>query len=375
MTDPGSIAALLTGIAATGLPGAPGKGLSAEIDAAEWPSLRGGLLGHRLTGLAVEAASRGQLLLPDQPLAELLKLQRDAMAMTLVLESRLVELSARLRADDIDFLVLKGPAVAHGYYTDPAWRPFSDLDLLVRQSQWNQTASLLNGMGFARNLPEPRPNFDIRFGKAVTWIRGEVAIDLHRSLAAGPFGLWMVPDELWEHTESFELGGQLLERLDVTGQLLHACVHASLGWFPPLILPLRDVLQIASESSVDWEELSSWSRRWRLNGVLQHALTTAATRFGTSLPGASDTLLHAPVGTRERRALEAYTTQKRHRGGTAVAALAAIPGLRARATYAHSLLWPDREFLKARSSDGESSSYLRRWATPARWFLGDRRGQ
>jgi len=366
---------LLTGIATTGLPEFPGTLPPAKVEAGEWPSLRGGLLGHRLIGLAVEATFRGLLLLPDQSFAELLKLQRDTMAATLVLESRLVEVAARLRSEDVDFLVLKGPAVAHGYYPDPAWRPFSDLDLLVRKSQWEQTTALLKGMGFARDLPEPRPNFDLRFGKAVTWHRDEVAIDLHRSLAAGPFGLWMAPDELWKHTESFDLAGRTLGRLDATGQLLHACVHASLGWFPPLILPLRDVLQAASEPSVDWEELGSWSQRWRLNGVLQHALVTASTRFGAMLPAASGALLNAPVGARERRALEAYTTQKRHRGGTAVAALAAIPGVRARARYAHSLLWPDREFLRARSTEGESASYLRRWATPARWLMGGRREQ
>jgi hypothetical protein len=372
MSDPKRTEVLLTRISGTALPENRSAPHPVEVGSEEWPSLRRGLVGHRLTGLALEAASQGLLVLPDESFAELHDLQRDAMGLALTLESRLVELATALRSDDIEFIVLKGPAVAHDYYPDPAWRPFSDLDLLVRDSQWERTTELLEREGFGRRLPEPRPNFDVRFGKAVAWSRAEVVIDLHRTLAAGPFGLWMEPGELWEHSEYFDLGGTPLRCLDATGQLLHACVHASLGWRPPLLLPLRDVLQIASDSSVDWSRLESWSGRWRLNAVLQHALRAATAGFRSALPPAAEPLLAAPVNARERRALEAYTTTRRHRGGTAVAALAAIPGLGARAAYARSLLWPDREFLKARSANGGRASYLRRWTTPASWLI-DRR--
>ena len=370
MSEPERAGALLNRIAATGLLESPTEHATTEVEAEAWPSLRQGLLGHRLTGLAVEAASRGLLLLPEGKLAELHDLQKDAMILALALESRLVELSATLRSDGIDFIVLKGPAIAHSYYPNPAWRPFSDLDLLVRRSHWDRATALLESGGFRRELPEPRPNFDIRFGKAVAWRREQVVIDLHSTLAAGPFGLWMDPEDLWRHGDSLVLGGTTLRRLDATGQLLHACVHASLGWRPPLLLPLRDVLQIANAGSVNWERLAWWSGRWRLNAVLQHALHAATTRFSATPPEGSQALLSAAASARERRALEAYTTKRRHRGGTAVATLGAIPSLRARAAYARSLLFPDRQFLRARAKDGKRASYLHRWTTPAKWVIG-----
>jgi Uncharacterised nucleotidyltransferase len=359
---------LLNTIASVGLGGDGGR--VHETTAADWPWLRGRILGHRLTGLALEACERDVLRLPESSLTELRGLHRDAMALALRLEARLIEVAEALGRADVDVTVLKGPAVAHGYYPDPGWRPFSDLDLLVGADHWATTAETLARLGFERELPEPRAGFDVSFGKAVTWKSGHVGIDLHRTLAAGPFGLWMRPGVLCEWREEFTLGAERFRRFDATGLLLHACVHASLGWRPPLLLPLRDVVQIASTTSIDWDRLRQWSERWRLNAVLQHAFKTASRSLNTPLPAQAQSLLDVPVGARELKALEAYTTNRRRRGGTALATIQAIPGLRMRARYARSLVLPDRAFLRARATEGERASYLRRWMTPANWLLG-----
>jgi hypothetical protein len=361
-------ALLLNTIASVGL--APSGGTRHETSAEDWPWLRSKILGHRLSGLALESCARGVLCLPDENLTELRGLHRESMALALRLEARLIEVAEALAGAGVDVTVLKGPAIAHGYYPHAGWRPFSDLDLLVDGDQWATTAETLTELGFERELPEPRAGFDVNFGKAVSWASGHIGIDLHRTLAAGPFGMWMKPEELRARREEFTLGGESFKRFDATGLLMHACVHASLGWRPPLLLPLRDVIQIASNESIDWDQLRSWSERWKLNAVLQHAFSTASSLLGTSLPDQAQTLLHVPVSTKELRALEAYTTNRRQRGGTALATMQAIPGLRQRAKYARSLVFPNREFLQARATEGERASYLRRWMTPANWFLG-----
>jgi Uncharacterised nucleotidyltransferase len=359
---------LLNSIASVGLAARDQR--TRAIAADYWPALRSRILGHRLTGLALHACELGVLKLPEENHTELRGLHRDAMALALRLEASLIEVAEALGRAGVDVTILKGPAVAHGYYPDPGWRPFSDLDLLVGEGHWTAATETLTRMGFERELPEPRAGFDVNFGKAVTWRSGPIGIDLHRTLAAGPFGLWMKPDELRARREEFTLGGEIFERFDATGLLLHACVHASLGWRPPLLLPLRDVLQIASAGTIDWTRVRAWSERWRLNAVLQHSFTTASGVLGASLPGPAQSFLELPVATKELRALEAYTTDRRRRGGTALATIQAIPGLRRRARYARSLLLPERAFLRARANDGESASYVRRWMTPANWLLG-----
>ena len=186
----------------------------------------------------------------------------------------------------------------------------------------------------------------------------------------GPFGLWIQPEKLFERTAAFEVGGRSLPRLDGTGLLLSACVHAALGQRRPFLQTVRDVAQVAAVAEVDWEALGRWAREWRLGAVLRHAFAQASEALGSPWPtGAREALGREPTR-REARMLEAYTGTRRYRGGPALATLHAIPGLRSKAAYVRGLLLPDRGFVAARSGNGGGGRYLRRWAVPLRWMAG-----
>lgn len=365
MPDPAVADTLARRVAGFGLPGSDQRPWSVHDDV--WPSLLAGLAAERITGLAVAGAEAEWLLLSDPQAEGLLSRHRDTMLWALTVERKLLALAAEFRAAGIDYVVLKGPAVAHGFYPDPSWRGFGDLDLLVRTADWRAACRLLEDLGFRRELPEPRPGFDERFGKAATHRGGDgCEIDLHRTLVLGPFGLWIDPDVLFDRTTAFTLGGMRFRRLDPTAAFLHACVHASLGWNPPLLTPVRDVAQLATNGGVEWEELEDLASRWRLGVVVHHALSTASEQLGVELPEPARAILATRPGRREARLLEAYTTDRRWRGGTALSTMWAIPGLRNRLAYVGGLLFPAREFLEARATHGRAS-YARRWKIPLRW--------
>jgi hypothetical protein len=175
-------------------------------------------------------------------------------------EQELVTLAPALEVAGVEVIVLKGPAFAHGIYPDSSWRPFGDLDLLVKTEDWRKACALLRDLGWTRRLPEPRTGFDERFGKAAVH-RNQVGmeLDLHRTLVLGPFGLWMSPGELFGQTASFELAGTPLRKLNETTQLLHACAHAALGVSSPMFISLRDVAQTVESSEIDWDSLRGWA--------------------------------------------------------------------------------------------------------------------
>lgn len=356
-------------VAAFGLPG-PGDGdepiVVAEID---WPAVRSNLEFHRLTGIAVAALSAGVLELPAGATDELHESHRGAMAWTLTVERAALRVTSSLRAEGIESLVLKGPAFAHTFYPDPSWRPFGDLDLLVWSDDLAGAGTVLEGLGFARTLPEPRAGFDRRFGTgAIYRSDGGTEIDLHRTLVTGPFGLWIRPEELFDATAELSLGGRGLRRLDDTTAFLHACVHAALGALPPLLMPLRDVVQISTAGSPDWDRVRTLAERWHLGPVVGHALDSAAAVLGVPVPEQTAFLLSNGWPRRERRALLAYTTERQRRGARALATVRAIPGVRGKVAYVRALGMPDRAFLAARQADGRGS-YARRWAVPLRWLL------
>jgi hypothetical protein len=350
--------------------GLDGGGSPPAPAADPWPDLLREFARERLSGLAVAALEGGELELSDRQAEELLELHRESMLHDLALERALLRVVDALDEEGIVNAVLKGPAVAHSFYPDPSWRGFADLDLLVRTDDWRRACAVLRELGYRRTLPEPRAGFDERFGKAVCHANAEgLQVDLHRTLTFGPLSLWLRPEELLRRALPFQLGGREVRRLDDTAALLHACLHASLGTWPPLLLPLRDVAQIARVGAVDWGDLDGMAGRWRLRAVVRHALRSAARSLSVALPQQARSLSEASTSARERRMLAAYTSGRRRRGAVTIAMVRYLPGFGDRAAYVRALLFPDRRFIEARSGRRASlSSYPRRWLTPVRWL-------
>jgi hypothetical protein len=356
-------------VAGYGLPPDSERGPALAVAAAEAPAFVRLLARQQLSGIALAASEEGWLELPEREESMLLDQHRSAMMWALDLERTLLRLSDRFDAAGVNHVVLKGPAIANAVYPDPSWRPFGDLDVLVRTVDWQQACEILRGAGFIRDLPEPRRGFDERFGKAASHSdRIGRQVDLHRTLVLGPYGLFMDPDELFGRTSEFGLGGRMLRRLDETAALVNACLHAALGAWPPLPLPLRDVAQVAWSGRVDWDALLVLAERWRVLPVVAHSLRTAGQWLASELPAAAQPIAAMRPSAADRRLLGAYTRSRR-RGGMALANIPRIPGMRARAEYIRALLVPDPAFLAARSSNGRHASYLRRWAVPVRWLF------
>jgi hypothetical protein len=319
--------------------------------------------------LAVESAAAGTLLLNEEQGAALLTAHRRAMAWCLGVERKLVGLADAFDAEGIGFAVLKGASVAHTMYPESCLRSFADVDLLVSTLDYGRACALLGRLGHVRQQPEPRPGFDVRFGKASVHKHPEdgIEVDLHRTLVLGSFGLWIRPEELLERRAPFMLAGQKLNRLDDTGMLLNVAMHAVLGWWPPRLVPLRDVLQVTDMGLVEWGVLERWCKEWHLRAVLDRAYSAAAETFGSALP-AELTPISRSVSTGEQKALKHYEGTRRSSGGTALGAIRAIPGVRSKLAYMGALLFPSREFLAARTMPGGRPSYMRRLGVPARWI-------
>lgn len=367
--DRGDVVSELAAVNQIAAFGLNGSASTVEVEG-EFEAFLIALIGQRLTGLATAVFERGHLFLDDGHGADLLEQHRQQMLGALQLERALLEVREALEAAGIEPTVLKGPAFAHTLYPDPSWRPFADLDLLVGHDDWRGACEVLESLGFERRLPEPKRGFDEAFGKAAVFKneRG-LEIDLHQRLVLGPFGLWIDSAEMASHSRDLTVGEKTLRRFDDTGSLLHACVHAALGAQSPMLLPLRDVAQIAQYGEIDWDRFTQWTRRWKLTAVVGFAFERAAARLRWSPPPEAGGVTTPSAPRKERRALQAYVSDRRSRGGTARATLAAIPGVRGKASYLKALLVPDEEFLAARSS-GQGPSYRERWKVPLRWLRG-----
>src|SRR5262245_53045699 len=102
---------------------------------------------QRLTGLAVEAVEAGELVLEPAATDELFERHDEQMALDLRLERMLCEAADVLDGASIEYRALKGPVLAHTVYRDPALRSFGDVDVLVRDRDFDAAIDALRVLG------------------------------------------------------------------------------------------------------------------------------------------------------------------------------------------------------------------------------------
>lgn len=148
----------------------------------------GDVIAEGLAPVAVNLMT-GESVPVDDPLRK--QLFRAAMAQqarTLAAEAIIGQIVGLLAEGGVEFVIVKGPAVAR-LYPDGWPRSYNDIDLLAEPRQFNHALTLLLGNGFsypATSLP-PWPWFD-RYCREGLNLLGAGNVDLHHHLAPWVFG-------------------------------------------------------------------------------------------------------------------------------------------------------------------------------------------
>lgn len=362
---------VLLGVAAYGLPGACLELPSAPLGDEEWTATMRGVRQQRIPGLLLQAIDEGSFAATELQLEEAAEAHTASMRLVLELERLLIEVTRRLGEAGISSRVLKGSALAHLDYPDPALRSFGDIDVLVPPHQYDRAVLVLQECGYHKRYDEPRPGFDRRFGKgAELRTPGGLEVDLHRTFVSGPFGLTVRLESLFESGTEFELGGQRLLALIPEQRLLHACFHAALGARPARLTPLRDIVQLALFGDLDVERVMALTTEWKVPAVVAVGIRLAwdTFRIGDVVPLSVWASGFVPDD-HERSALNVYmdATQASF-PAQAAAAMRAIPRWSERAAYLRAMAFPDRSYITTR--DG---NYARRFLRGARYLASQRR--
>lgn len=199
---------------------------------------------------------------------------RGAMAWCLELELRLLEVREWFDdAGGVEFVVLKGPAVAHQDELDPTLRSFADLDLLIHARDMDRAIEALGCHGAKRRIPQRRPGFDRRFVKGVgaTCADG-IEIDVHRTLCVGALGFRIPLDDLFAQADHMVIGGEHFATLSLVHRALHTAYHAVVGSAQPALHTLRDMAGYLTRTDLTIEMLTSEAERWSGAAVLHQAV-------------------------------------------------------------------------------------------------------
>ena len=317
------------------------------IDAATASAVCATAAHQGLACLLGPATERG-LVLADAATTELISAAwAERLAWCVQLDSLLLQVATALAAHDIDVRVLKGAAIATLDEPDPSWRSYGDVDVLVPPDRLLAAVEALAGLHLQPAADPVGRRWLAAHGKGITLAHPSgIQIDLHRQLAAGPFGSRVRMARLLERGRTFEVGGTTLTALADEHRFLHACYHAVLGGVRGP-RHRRDVLLLAHSvppQVVEAEFADGWSA-----AVVHAAVSWAGD--ATTLSDewcdwlAATELADDPTLRADRELISAYGRSFRV---VARAELRALRGPVAKIRYASALIWPSRGNLAAR---------------------------
>ena len=166
------------------------------------------------------------------------------------------------QGNGIRVLVVKGGALAHLLYPDPALRPMSDLDLLVGRADVERLRERLVARGFSAPPSGDRP-FDKSLPTALLPVEGLwVGVEVHSDLFEGAFRASLTMDNLRSDPLPFRLGadGPTACTLGVEDMLEHLCWHLvfhTTVFQRPRLIWAADIVGVAERfaAQVDWERI------------------------------------------------------------------------------------------------------------------------
>ncbi len=302
------------------------------------PSAVGGVLRRveeeKLIGVLAAAVAAGRIDVTDAEHGALTDAHRRAMGEALLLEEMLLEAVEVLNAAGIAHRVLKGAALAHTVHHDPSERSFGDNDLLVEPDRIGDAVAALTMAGGARLQPRLTAGFDRRFAKSVTmaWLHN-TEIDLHRTLAPGPYGLLIDTRHLWEPPTEFVIASRRLHTFSRELHLLNAALHVALGDVEARAGNLRDIALLCNLPGLDTDLVTRTAGAWSCEAPLAAGLNAAA-QLPVDLGVLGEWASAQEISAADRRLMSSYETSDHRFRRQALASMRVLPSWSDRLAYA-----------------------------------------
>lgn len=205
-----------------------------------------------------------------------------------LLEAEMVRVTDHLARHGIDRLLLKGMVLGELLYPDPALRPSSDIDVMVRQEQLTQAQAVLHGLGYTLQ-PGRQLDFQLARSYDIPYVRATadgqaVLLELHWHLAEpGLFNLDV--GTLWARAWHLEVNGHVLPTLSLEDLLLHLTIHirkhryVGLRW----LVDVSELLRGYGEQ-LDWGYLTRTAQQAGAGTLFYVTLHLSQELMGVTVP-------------------------------------------------------------------------------------------
>jgi hypothetical protein len=321
-----------------------------------------------------------------------------------MLVGELKEILAAAHVRQISLMPLKGALLAPRYYSTPALRPMSDLDLLVRPHDLHAATDLLSARGYTALAPAAEPVTGQRphpYHQEYVFVRhhpGEPMMVELRAEPLDPVGMGFLTldrtlerqlrrnvADIWERSYPDCLDGVPFVRIAPGDLLLHIASHLTTRHTNFRLLWLHDLCAVLAqhEQSIDWPCLMENARAIRVQVPVLAALEAARTLLGAPVPVQRLQWSCLPTfAVLERAEYRLFMRQVRAFPTADLGTVPMIPvwlipvsllrllGFRARFRAVCALIAPDRAYMAQWTAETVSGSVGYRRALFLRTFLG-----
>lgn len=191
---------------------------------------------------------------PENVADRLRECYRESAKRNLVLTTQLLDLLRAFATEGLAVVPIKGPALAESLYRDPVLRPFSDLDILIRQRDVPAALRLLSRQGYSlashlARVPTPtllKLNFELLLRKEY-----RAPVDLQWKLGLADYPFCIDPEMLWRSLTRCRIAGSESASLSPEALMSFLCVHgAKHAW--SRLQWLGDIARLV-RAQPDWE--------------------------------------------------------------------------------------------------------------------------
>lgn len=254
----------------------------AAADVSDWPALVSSAQVENLAPVLYSTLRRCGSFdgLPADARRELESEYWNSAARSVVLDGELAAILTALERDGIDPIVLKGAALTGTVYKDPALRPMSDIDLLVRAEEFSRACERLRSDTEYGDRVDMDPAY-MQLTHAVFYggPPKKITLEVHKSLL-GDVSL-RNEESVW--SETVREGRRRVLRPEF--MLAHLCAHSALRHQLRSLSQLLDIaLVIRAHPHLDWQALESGSVSLGVASAARDALDAVSRTLGVAIP-------------------------------------------------------------------------------------------
>lgn len=254
----------VTNTLARWLPSAADATAVASWDDAQWTAALWVVYWQNALPWLAQRVRQAQVALPTAVAATLFHIETESRARTGLMLDNAVELTTALAQVGVDVLLLKGAALASGYYEDLLLRPMADLDVLIHPRDLAASRAVVQRLGYRYYSRSAEDEVFLRGTRqANIWAADNVhPVELHFTLREEYAGIgYNLADEMWRHSQQRPFWQDTPARMPHPAALLHhVCAHATSDWLIQRgrLMHIDDIRRVAARlTTLDWQALAA----------------------------------------------------------------------------------------------------------------------